>query len=116
MAGRDLEGTRLEEQTAGCVLSPGADADGRRDMQAGVNLLLGDAAHHIVEEAAHLSGIARHFRQAFLVGVEFLDHHHGQKDVVLFEAENRRRIVHQHVGVQDKQTTAHFPHADGSPA
>ena len=61
------------------------------------------AAQDLLKETAGLARVAGHFGDAFLVGVEFLDHHHGQKDVVLFEAENRRRIVHQHVGVQDEQ-------------
>ena len=74
-----------------------------RQLQAVVDLLLGDIAHHVVEEAAHLAHVARGLRQALLVGVELLEHHHRQVHVVLLEAEDRRRVVHQHVRVEHEQ-------------
>src|SRR4029453_5676596 len=37
------------------------------------------------------------------VGVGLLERDHRQVDVVLVEAEQRRRVVHQHVGVEDEQ-------------
>ena len=61
------------------------------------------AADDLVQEAAGLARIARHFRHAFLVVVELLQRHHRHVDVVLLEAEQARRIVHQHVGVQYEQ-------------
>ena len=74
-----------------------------RQRQPAVDLLLAGIAHHVVEEAAHLAHVARGFRQALLVGIELLEHHHRQVHVVLFEAEDRRRIVHEHVGVEHEQ-------------
>ena len=68
-----------------------------------VDLFLGGIAHHVVEEATHLAHVARGLRQALLVGVEFLEHHHRQVNVVLLEAEDRRRVVHQHVRVEHEQ-------------
>jgi hypothetical protein len=59
--------------------------------------------HQRVEEAAHLARVARHLGHALLVGVQLFDGRHGQKDVVLLEAEQAGRIVHQHVGVQHEQ-------------
>ena len=59
-----------------------------------------------VEEAADLAHVARDFRDAALVGVELLEHHHRQVDVVLLEVEQRGRVVHQHVGVEDEQPFA----------
>jgi hypothetical protein len=37
------------------------------------------------------------------VAVELLERDHRQVDVVLFEAEQRGRVVHQHVGVEHEQ-------------
>src|SRR5690606_4974493 len=50
-----------------------------------------------------LADVAGHFRHALLAVVEFLEHHHGQEDVVFLEAEYGAGIVHEHVGVKDEQ-------------
>jgi hypothetical protein len=66
-----------------------------------------DAAFHVgdhrVERAAHLARVARDLRHALLVVVEFLERDDRQEDVVLGEAEQARRVVHQHVGVEHEQ-------------
>ena len=54
----------------------------------------------LVEEAAHLAGIAARFGGALLAVVQLLDHLHGQVDIMFLEFEQRGRIVHQHVGIQ----------------
>ncbi len=46
---------------------------------------------------------ARDLRHALLVVVELLERHDRQEDVVLGEAEQARRIVHQHVGVEHEE-------------
>jgi hypothetical protein len=56
-----------------------------------------------VEFAADLAGVARHLAHALLVVVELLQRDHRQEDVVLLEAEQRHRVVHQHVGVEHEQ-------------
>ena len=84
----------------------------RGDRQAGVDLFLGDAANHVVEEAARLAGVARGFRHAFLVGVQLFEHDHGQENVVLFKAENCGRVVHQHIGVENEQSPGARFHRD----
>ena len=56
-----------------------------------------------VQVAADLAGVARHLGHALLVAVQFLQRDHRQVDVVLFEAEQRGRVVHQHVGVEHEQ-------------
>ena len=53
-----------------------------------------------VEEAADLARVAAGLGGAFLAVVELLDHLHRQVDVVLFELEQRGRVVHQHIGVE----------------
>ena len=63
-------------------------------------------ADDFVEKAAGLARIARDFGHAFLVVVEFLQRRHRQIDVVLLEAEQAGRIVHQHVGVEHEQLGA----------
>ena len=108
---------RLEEQPAAGGLLAVVARVAARQLQPEVDLLLGGIAHHVVEEAAHLAHVARGFRQALLVRVELLEHHHRQVHVVLLEAEDRRRVVHQHVGVEHEQPPAgaraalHFPRA-----
>ena len=94
----------LEEQPpagglgkAAAVLAEGVDG------QAGVDLILVRAAHELVEEPAHLAYVARHLRHAFFAGVEFFEHHHRQEDVVFLEAEDRGRVMHQHIGVEHEQ-------------
>jgi hypothetical protein len=61
------------------------------------------AADDLVEHATGLTRVARHFRHALLVGVEFLEGHHRHVDVVLLEAVEACRIVHQHIGVEYEQ-------------
>src|SRR3546814_3733238 len=39
---------------------------------------------------------------AFLGGVEFLEHHHRDEQIMLFEAEQRGRIVEEDVGIEDR--------------
>ena len=58
------------------------------------------ALDQFVEEAADLAAVARDFRGALLLFVEFLQHGHRDEDVVLLEAEQRRRVVQQDVGVE----------------
>ena len=42
-----------------------------------------------------------------LVRVELLEHDHRKIDVVFLESEDRRWIVHQHVGVEHEQPALH---------
>ena len=53
--------------------------------------------------AADLARVARDLGHALLVVVELLERDHRQVDVVLLEAEQARRVVHQHVGVEHEQ-------------
>src|SRR3984957_14295540 len=71
-----------------------------RQGEAAVDLLLGGALHQLVEKAAHLTHVAGSFGHAFLACVELLEHGHRDVDIVLFEAKDRRRVVHEHVGVE----------------
>ena len=61
---------------------------------------------NLVEEAARLTRVTRDFGHAFLVGVELLERHHRQIDVVFLETEQTGGIVHQHVGVQHEELRA----------
>ena len=93
----------LEEQPPARGFLPWLPESERGQRQAPIDLFLGRAANHVVEEAADLAHVARGFGEAFLVGVELLEHHHRQIDVVLLETEDRGRVVHQHVGVEHEQ-------------
>jgi hypothetical protein len=79
---------------------------GARQRDAVVDV--GDALglDEFVEEAADLARVAAGFRRAFLGVVEFFHHLHRQVDIVLFELEQCRRIVHQHIGVEDMDALA----------
>jgi hypothetical protein len=72
----------------------------RLDRQPVLDVLAGD---DLVEEAARLARVARHVREAALVLVELLERGDRQVEVVLVEAEQARRIVHQHVGIEDEE-------------
>ena len=74
---------------------------GQRD--AVLDGIVVDVGDQRIERARHLARIARHFGHALLVVVEFFERHHRQIDVVFLEAEQRRRVVHQHVGVEHEQ-------------
>src|ERR1039457_3840066 len=56
------EFTRLEEQPPGGWSLTVVAAVARRDDQARIDLLLGDAAHYVIEKAADLTSVARGFR------------------------------------------------------
>jgi hypothetical protein len=62
-----------------------------------------ELGHHFVEEAAGLARVARDFAHALLVVVEFFQGGDRHEDVVLLEAEQAGRVVHQHVGVEDEK-------------
>ncbi len=79
-----------------------------------VDCMIFDAADQSVQRTRYLAGIARDFRHAFLVVVQFLQGHHRQVDIVLLETEQRRRIMHQHIGVEYKQLG--YAQFVGSPA
>ncbi len=70
----------LEVQPPGCL----AIAQRASGMPADISPPL---RHQRIQRAAHLTRIARHFRHALLVVVEFLERHHRQIDVVFLEAE-----------------------------
>ena len=94
---RAVQRLGLQEQLArGGIRRVALERDARVD-------LAGDAADDFVEVAARLARVARDFRQAFLVAVEFLQRHDRQEHVVLLEAEQAGGIVHQHVGVEHEQ-------------
>ena len=56
-----------------------------------------------VERAAHRTGVPRDVGQALLVVVELFERRHRKEDVVLGKAEERERVVHEHVGVEHKE-------------
>jgi hypothetical protein len=72
-----------------------APADAVVDMRHALRL------DELVEEAADLARVAARFGRAFLRVVQLFHHLHRQVDVVFFELEQRRRVVHQHIGIED---------------
>jgi hypothetical protein len=94
----ELAGLEVEPPGRG-FLAVVARVAGRQG-QARVDGVLLGIPHQLVEEAADLAHVARGLRQALLVGVEFLEHDHRQVDIVFFEAEDRGRVVHQHIRVE----------------
>ena len=93
--GRDHFGLQIEPSGGGAARFLGErnafdDAVGRR----------GD---ELVQEARHLTRVARDFGDAFLVVVELLEREDGQVDVVFLEPEEARGVVHQDIGVEDEK-------------
>ena len=72
------------------------------ELDAAFDVLLA-AADDFVEESAGLARVARDFRHAFLVAVEFLEGGHRNVDIVFLEAEQTGGIVHQHIGVKHEE-------------
>ncbi|KAG1086155.1 hypothetical protein G6F35_015905 [Rhizopus arrhizus] len=90
----------LEAQLAGALLAAQLQPIGALQRNAVGQVVQAGRLHQLVEEAAHLAGIAARFGCALLAVVQLLDHLHGQVNVVLLEFEQRGGIVHQHVGIQ----------------
>ena len=97
----DVDQVGLEEELAASFAMAGAIQGDAFGAATGI------ARRHVggerVEVTAHLAGVPCHLRHAALVSVELLERDHRQVDVVLLEAEQRRRVVHEHVGVEDEQ-------------
>ena len=87
----------LQKQFAG-----GLAAGGLRESDAVVDAV-GAGADDLVEHAAGLTRVARHFRHALLVSIELLEGHDRHEQIVLFEAVDAGGVVHQHVGVENEQ-------------
>ncbi len=62
-----------------------------------------DALHQFVDETAYLADVAGNLGEAFFAGVHFLQDDHGQVDIVLLKTEQRSRVVHQHIGVENEE-------------
>jgi hypothetical protein len=84
---------------AGCVL------DGRQGdtVADGFQVRVLD---QFVQKPAGLTSIAGNFGEALLGSIQFFQDDHGNEEVVLLEAEQRRGIVHQHIGVEGEELFA----------
>ena len=93
----DTDRLGLQEQPAGGQAA-------RRSVELDA---LGDAVFartdDLVEAAAGLTRVARHFGHALLVVVQFFQRHDRHVDVVLLEAEQAGRVVHQDIGVEHEE-------------
>jgi len=100
----EVQGYGLEEQAPLGLDHLGFVSLGKgHDGQSSVDFLLVGTAHESIEKTADLGHIPRHFRHPFFALVEFLDHRHGQINIVLVEMEQGGGIVHQHVGIEDEE-------------
>ena len=89
---------RLEEQPAG---GEAARDTSLRSIPERIPSGLADTISSIMRLC--LARVARDFGHALLVVVQFLQGHDRHVDVVLLEAVEARGVVHQHVGIEDKQ-------------
>src|SRR3546814_10241075 len=89
------------------AIAAGARAGQR---QALFNLCVVFVLHQLVKKTADLARVAGNFADAFLGGVEFLEHHHRDEQIMLFEAEKRGRIVEEDVGIDRKSTRLNSSH------
>jgi hypothetical protein len=107
-------------EAAGLEAQP-ADAVGRAQLQAlrpmegqpGDDAAIALAFDQLVDETADLARVAAGLGRAFLGVVQLLDDLHRQIDVVFLELEQRGRVVHQHVGVEDVDAFAFGHHRVG---
>ncbi|ENO86542.1 dehydrogenase [Thauera aminoaromatica S2] len=93
----DVDRLGLQVQASGGLAARGAlerDARGNAVFRG---------AYDLVEHAAGLAGVACHLAGALLVVVEFLQRHDRHVEVVLLEAVQAGRVVHQHVGVEHEE-------------
>ena len=97
----------LKEQAAGGLLVAGSV-----QRHAMAHVLRCHGSHQRIQRAAGLACVARYLGHALLVAVQLLEHDQRQEDVMLLEAEQAHRVVHQHIGIQHEQA-AHFGRAAG---
>src|SRR5690606_35437707 len=95
-----------EQQAAGRIRRPQLQAAGPGQADAAIELVAAVRLDDLVEEAADLAGVAAGFRVSLLGVVQLLQDHHRHEHVVLLELEQRGRVVHQHIGVQDVDALA----------
>ena len=81
----------------------GGGAAGLHRQRNALDDAVGHRGDELVEEARHLTGVARDFGRALLVVVEFLEREDGEVDVVFLEPEEARGVVHQDIGVEDEE-------------
>ncbi|ENO78878.1 dehydrogenase [Thauera sp. 63] len=94
---RDVDRFGLQEQPPGRQAARWLlEADARVDA-------FERAADDLVEQATGLARVARNLGRALLVVVQFLQRHDRHEQVVLLEAEEAGRVVHQHVGVEHEE-------------
>ena len=93
----DIHDLGLKEQFATSLNVPGG-----AQRQALLHVRVGRSGK-CIKRSAGLTGIARNFRHAFFMTVEFLQNNHRQVDVMLFKLKEAHGVVHQHIGVQHKQ-------------
>ena len=96
----------LEAQHAARRLALELQAARRPQGEAGGDPVGALFLDQFVDEAAHLARVTAGLAGAFLAIVQFLDHLHGQEHIVFLELEQRRRVVHQHIGVEDVEALA----------
>mmetsp|Transcript_6769 Transcript_6769/g.28486 ORF Transcript_6769/g.28486 Transcript_6769/m.28486 type:complete len:567 (-) Transcript_6769:681-2381(-) len=91
----------LEEELALGLTVPGAGQ--RQALGHLLDAAALEAGGELVELAADLADVAGDLGHALLVPVQLLQRDHGQEDIVFLEAEQRHRIVHQHIRVEHEE-------------
>src|SRR5581483_867515 len=99
-------GALLEIQPAHRGATPQRNAFRALQLQAIADAVTVAAFDQFIEETAHLTAVARNFRGAFFLFVQFLQNRHRDEDVVLLEAEQRRGVMQQHVGIESVDALA----------
>ena len=62
------------------------------------------------KKPADLAHVAGFFRHAFFPGVQFFQNYHRNVNFVFVETKNSRRVMHQHVGIEDKNPASRWIH------
>ena len=87
---------------AGLKVKPAAAGSGAPVFQrhACLHPVSTGAVDNFVENSARFANVSSRFGHAFLAGVEFFENDERKEHVVLLKAEYRRRIMHEHIGVE----------------
>ncbi|OPZ10934.1 MAG: hypothetical protein BWZ07_02355 [Alphaproteobacteria bacterium ADurb.BinA280] len=91
---------RLKEQPADIAVRAQVQRLWAQQTESLMDIACAVSFNQFVDESTHLARIAGNFGRTLLPRVEFFQHGHWKIDVVLFEFEQCRRVMHQHVGVE----------------
>ena len=100
-------GRHTQRDVAGDGLSLQIQAPGRGIVAEGLErdafFDVIELGHHFIQKTTGLARVARHFGHAFFVQIKFFQCRNRHIHIVLFKTKQTGGVVHQHIGVKNKQ-------------